>query len=520
MRLLAKARRIRDQRRKEASQVQRTNAQRKAEAKLDRERQGSTEKPDLSAYWTPNKGPQEQFFDSDCREILYGGQAGGGKSAALTALPLKWCHHPGFLGLTLRRTYPQGKQLRNYSRKLYRQVFPGLKPIKSEGYLWSFPSGAEATYGHCKDEDSHENYDGWEINLLCFDELTHFTEEQYKYLCARVRSSDPKLPKYIRATSNPGGPGHDWVFKHWGAWLDPDFEAEGLEPRKDENGRKLPPAKPGEVLWIRTRDDVSTYHREPVEGGLSRTFIPASLDDNPYIEPEYRDGLESLDAVRRAQLKDGDWLVRPAAGLYFNRLWCEIVDHVPEGATYVRYWDLAATQPEKDTSKKKEPDWTVGILMARLGTIYYIVDVIRGQWSPGEVRKRIKATAQLDGKLVAVRVPQDPGQAGKDQALQYKAELAGWNISSRIETGDKVQRFGPFSSQAETGKERAEDGKVKILRAPWYETYVWELEAFPTPGVKKDQVDATSGGFQMLAQPMTMLEAIEAQRRARQEANQ
>lgn len=490
MSLLAKARRLRTERQKRASQVQRTHAQKQAEAQLDRNRRGSTDRPKIEDYWKPSEGPQAEFFHSTCREILYGGAAGGGKSSALTALHLKWCHIPGYLGLTLRRTYPQGKQLRLYSKRLYREVFPGLKPIKSEGYLWTFPSGAEATYGHCKDEDSHEGYDGWEINCLCFDELTHFTETQYKYLCARVRSSNPDLPEFIRATSNPGGPGHEWVFRHWGPWLDPEFEGEGLEPRF-EDGKRVPPAKPGEVLWVVTTEGVESYHRREVPGSLSRTFIPASTADNPYLEKTYILQLEMLDAVRRAQLRDGNWLAKASAGDYFKREWVEVVPRAPDGIRWVRYWDFAGTKAKDHTKGKKrnDPDWTVGVLIGVLGSTIYVGDVIRRRDTPGVIKKLVLNTAQADGVEVAIGIPEDPGSAGKFQVSDFVSMLQGFIVLVERESGDKLTRFLPFSSQAE-------HGFVKVVKGPWNKAYFEELEAFPTPGIHDDQVDATSGGFQ------------------------
>lgn len=449
------------------------------------------EPPKLSDFWQPNPGPQAEFFHSECHEVLYGGEAGGGKSAALTALPLKWAHIDGFSAITIRREYKQTKQLRKYSRQLYRKVYPGLEPVKSEGYTWHFPSGAEASYGHCEHEDDHQKYDGEEIQLLCLDELTHFTRTQYLALSARVRTSDPRCPTYIRCTTNPGGPGHDWVFARWGAWLDPKFEAPGLEPRFAPDGERLPPAKPGEVFHICTLEDGSeTYHREEVPGSLSRTFIPAGTRDNPYISDAYRLQLNQLDPVRRAQLRDGDWLIKPAAGLYFKRGWVEFVDRdkLPAGIRWLRNWDLAATAPKPGES---EPDWTVGVLIGILGTDIYIADVIRVQDNPGKIEKLIKATAELDGKSVPIGLPQDPGQAGKSQVDQYVKALAGYTVLAETESGDKATRFGPFSTQAE-------HGNVKIVRGPWNATYISELEAFPTKGVKDDQVDGTSGGYRRL----------------------
>lgn len=144
----------------------------------------------LAGAWKPNPGPQSDFFYSNCREILYGGQAGGGKSEALTALPLRWAHLPGFVSLTLRRTIKQARDLQRKSRKINRKALPGVDPVKQPMYSWPLPGGGESTYGHCCLRDDFDQYDGWEINLANFDELTHFTEEQYLAICARVRSAD------------------------------------------------------------------------------------------------------------------------------------------------------------------------------------------------------------------------------------------------------------------------------------------------------------------------------------------
>lgn len=465
----------------------------------------SAEFVDPAAVFVPNPGPQAEFWASECREVLYGGQAGGGKSAALVALPLRWAHLPGFLALTLRRESTQTEDLVSKSRELYPRAFPGLSPTKSPRFRWDFPLGAKVLYGHCKDEDSYSQYDGWEINLVCFDELTHFTERQYKAICARVRSSRPGYPTYIRATTNPGGVGHEWVLRRWGAWLDPDFEAPGLPPKDDRPPG--PPARPGEVWWVRTDPDGGEeYFREcppPLlrENGtesnaLSRTFIPAKLSDNPHLllnDPSYSDQLDSLDPVRRAQLRDGNWLVKPAAGLYFKRSWCQLVEleDVPPDAELVRYWDRAST----DESAGGDPDYTAGVLMARSGHTYWVVNAIWRRMSPGRVDSLIEETARLDHEQwgdVMVAGSQDPGQAGVDQAHRFVAAMDGYRVAVRRETGDKVVRFGPFSSQAE-------HGNVRVVRGVWNNGYFGFLEAFPTKGEHDDPVDATSGAHRELS---------------------
>jgi predicted phage terminase large subunit-like protein len=122
----------------------------------------------------------------------------------------------------------------------------------------------------------------------------------------------------------------------------------------------------------------------------------------------------------------------------------------------------------------------------------YSADVVRKRDNPGAIETLIKATAELDGKQVSVGLPQDPGQAGKSQVNQYVKLLRGWTVLAEPENGDKGTRFGPFSTQAE-------HRKVRLVRGPWNAAYIAELEAFPTPGVHDDQVDATSGGYRRLA---------------------
>ena len=490
MRILAKLKRL---------QAMKTQAD---EIREQRVKQTAREAPvDPSSVFVPHAGPQTQFWKSECREVLYGGQAGGGKSASIIALPLKWARLPGFLALTLRRESTQSEDLARKSRELYPRAFPGLAPVKSPRYRWDFPSGASNVFGHCKNEDDFAQYDGWEINLLCFDEITHFTEQQYKYICARVRTAHQGYPTFIRATTNPGGVGHAWVFRHWGAWLDPEFEAEGL-PSKGERPPG-PPAKPGEVWWIRTLEDGrEVYYRDepPGEPGLpralSRTFIPARLEDNPTLaknDPAYAAELNKLDPVRRAQLRDGNWLVKPAAGLYFKRSWCLVVEpsDIPQDAEFCRYWDRAST----DESAGGDPDYTAGVLMAHHGNLYWIVHAIWKRLSPGKVDDLITTTAELDCAdwgAVMVASSQDPGQAGVDQARRFVASMDGHRVAARRETGDKVVRFGPFSSQAE-------HGNVRVVRGAWNEGYFGFLEAFPTPGEHDDPVDATSGAHKELS---------------------
>lgn len=445
---------------------------------------GSCPMCQLGVTWLPHEGPQEEFVGSEVRELLYGGQAGGGKSAALVAMPLRWVGHPEFNGIILRRDTTQLVKLLKEADALYPKAVPGAqRRMKGDAAVWRFPSGAQVRFEHCLLESDIARYDGDEFQYVGFDELTHFTLSQFTGLGARIRASVAGLPRYSRATSNPGGEGHAWVFERWRAWLDPQAKIPGLPDRFDEWGQHLPPARPGQVLWFHPETDQRVQAGTPLS--ISRTFIPAKLSDNPSLEqndPDYRAGIMALDPVRRAQLLRGDWLAKPGRGVYFKRGWFKMVEVAPtEVVSRVRTWDLAATE-ETPGKKSGDPDWTVGELWSKTKAGSFILeDVIRFRGRPLEVERAILNTAKADGRKVEILLPQDPGQAGKAQAEAFVRLLAGFIVRTQRPTGDKVTRAGPFSAQVE-------GGNVYLVEARWNAPFFEELEAFPE-GAHDDQVD-------------------------------
>ena len=174
----------------------------------------------------------------------------------------------------------------------------------------------------------------------------------------------------------------------------------------------------------------------------------------------------------------------PRGGGMFKREWFNVVETVPASGSVVRGWDLAA-------SETISAAFTAGVKMRRTPEgIFYIEDVIRFRGSAGKVDQVLKTTASQDGYMVRVDLPQDPGQAGKAQVKYLSRLLAGYNIRSSTETGDKETRALPFSAQAEAGN-------VKLVRGLWNETYLDELTIFPFSDYK-DQVDASSRAFSAL----------------------
>jgi predicted phage terminase large subunit-like protein len=150
---------------------------------------------------------------------------------------------------------------------------------------------------------------------------------------------------------------------------------------------------------------------------------------------------------------------------------------------------LGSRRDRKDRIQR--PDWTVGIKLGRdQNGGYWLLDMVRGRANPGDVDQMLLNTATQDGKPVCIGFGQDPGQAGKSQALHLVRALSGFTVVPASESGDKLTRFGPFSSQCRAGN-------VKILRGPWNEDLFRVLEGFPDL-VHDDEVDTCSGALDVL----------------------
>jgi predicted phage terminase large subunit-like protein len=174
----------------------------------------------------------------------------------------------------------------------------------------------------------------------------------------------------------------------------------------------------------------------------------------------------------------------PRGGGMFKRDWFEIIPAAPANCTWVRAWDLAATDAA-------DAAWTAGCRMGRTpGGEYVIADMCRIQGAPAAVERLLLNTATQDGTLVRGSIPQDPGQAGKAQVQYLVKQLAGFNYRASPETGDKVTRAQPLAAQAEVGN-------VKLVAGDWNTAFLDEITTFPV-GKWKDQVDAATRAFSEL----------------------
>lgn len=265
----------------------------------------------------------------------------------------------------------------------------------------------------------------------------------------------------------------------------------------------------GAVIIVMARwyeDDLAGYLLSTTEHGEWAELRLPALCDDPDGDPLGRQlgeplwperwPAEELESRRRAvTLEFGEqiWLAqyqqtpRPLEGGMFPEDRWQFVDRdtiAGTPGTWVRGWDLAATADGGD--------WTVGVLVGQLVDGRFVVaDARRGQWSADQVRSEIRRAAADDPPGTHVQIPQDPGQAGKDQAQQLIRMLAGHSAAAEPVTGSKETRATGMSAQ-----QRARN--VWLVDAEWNGRYVAELAGFPR-GAHDDQVDASTEAFNVLA---------------------
>lgn len=413
---------------------------------------------------------------------MFGGAAGSGKSWALLLETLRHVTtNRRFAAAYFRRNTTQIKNpggLWDQSMRLY----PYVGGIPNHTLEWRWPDGGRVKFGHLEHEVSKLDWHGAELPLICFDELCTFTAGQFWYLLSRNRSMSG-VKGYVRATCNPDA--DSWVADLIAWWINQD------------TGYPIP-WRSGVLRWfVRIEDRLEwadSYdelkQRLPDSEPKSLTFIGATLADNPALmqaDPGYRANLMAMQLVERERLLGGNWKIRPSAGLYFRREWCTVVDAAPAVMSVKRGWDLAATA----FTGTNNPDWTCGVKMGRTPQgHYYVLDARWMRGNPGEVRRFIGNVASEDTDSVHIQIPQDPGSAGKDQVQSIVGSLPGYVVRFATNNGDKLTRFSPFSAQCEAGN-------VSIVRGPWNERFLSELEAFPE-ALHDDCPDATSTAFKSL----------------------
>ena len=241
--------------------------------------------------WVYNPGPQGDAFYTEADELFYGGQAGGGKSDLLIGLSLT-AHKKS---LVLRRTNKEANKL----VERYAEVIGHRKGWNGQDNVWRI-DGRVIDISGCQHEDDKQKFKGSPHDFIGFDEISDFTETQYRFIIGWNRSADQaQRCRVVCAGNPPTTPEGLWVLKYWGPWVDPGHPN---------------PAKPGELRWFTTINGEDTEVDGPgphmIEGepimARSRTFIPAELSDNPDLaSTNYGSVLAALPEELRAAYKEG-----------------------------------------------------------------------------------------------------------------------------------------------------------------------------------------------------------------------
>lgn len=457
----------------------------------------------------PQAGPQEAFLSSPADIVIFGGSAGCGKTFAELMDPLRYIKIRGFNCTIFRKNANQITQaggLWDESMELYTKVKGATPSIAEREWRFKDAGGStisKVTFRHIERDVEVHSYQGGQICALFFDELTHFSSYTFFYMLSRNRSTCGVMP-YVRATTNPDP--DSWVREFIDWWIGED----GF-PIKERSGvLRYMVRINGSIIWGDSKEELWEKCDLETEDERTKvksvTFIPALLSDNPALlqkDPGYRANLEALPEVERQQLLYGNWNAKNSAGKVFRRSQAPMIQVEPTDIVQVcRAWDIAATEKKKASD---DPDYTAGVLMGkRKDGSFVVLDVINQRVNASEVERLIVNTAIADKAKYKfkykIRLPQDPGGAGKIVANTYVKALAGYSVTALPVTGSKENRATPLAAQWQVGN-------VYVMAGDWNDAYFRQLESFPD-GSHDDMVDASSDSFNELATSQFNIRAL------------
>lgn len=374
---------------------------------------------------------QAEFLALTAREALYGGAAGGGKSDALLMGALEYVHVPGYSALILRRTFRDLNQPDAIMARSHDWLRGTDARWNDRDKRWTFPSGATLTFGYIDHERDKEQYQGAALQYIGWDELTQFPEAWYRWLFSRLRRlAGSSVPLRVRAATNPGGIGHEWVRRRF---VDP--------------------------------------------GDAGKPFVPARIVDNPSLDSDdYLSSLAELDSTTLAQLRDGVW-VRDAEGLVYRYdQERNSVPVAPELQRYILGIDYGARSPTAFV-----------VLGWRLGdpTVY----VLRAWKKPGmSPSQAAEAVTALKTEFKFSKIIGDTGGLGAGYA-----EEARTRFHLPIEPAEKTDKLGYIkllNGDLERGRIKVVRDACAPLVAEWCELPWHEAQDKEAPGFDNHCADA------------------------------
>ncbi len=440
----------------------------------------------------PQPGMQTVASESEADVIFVGGQAGPGKSWWLFRECMRHHQVAGWKALVLRRKGSQALEsggVWDATSEMYRAY--GAVSVQSPKMRHTFPSGSTVTAGGCQHDANRFDFDSSEYGFIGFDQVEQFTETMFWYIAMSRTRAMTGIRSRVGATANPvtekdkvggwlckllmdGG----WVSRDTGYALDDMSGVVRWLYRKDSGpGFDFFDSKEGAV---KARPAMASRGAQPI----SVTFIPGKLEENPALEaadPKYRSRLEALPWIERQRLLGGNWKVSAEGGGICRREWFRRLPRDPGSVSYgqpidekfyrksVRAWDLAGTDASEDHAKDRTASVKSG--RAKKSGRFVIRDCFAVQLGPRAVLDLIVRTALLlDGPRVVVRIPQDPGQAGKSQVLHITTAIREAfaedgrrppKIVAKVVRGSKLKRGEPFYTDAEPARTSA-DGEVEL----------------------------------------------------------
>ncbi len=362
--------------------------------------------------WAPQSKPQWEAFLTPAFETLFGGSAGGGKSDLL--LGLAYYSHKSVL--LLRRTFPDLE--RSLIQRSW-QIYGDVKRYNGSKHVWRFDDQT-IEFGHLEHNKDVAMYQSAQYDLIGFDELTQFTSFQYEYMLSRARTVIPGQRVRVVGCTNPGGEGNDWVMERWAPWLDKGYPH---------------PARPGELRWFKRLKDGREVECEPNDpDGVSRTFIPAKLEDNPYLGDEYRRLLNLLPEPYRSQLLNGDWQAGQMDDAY---------QVIPTA------WIRAAMDRWKEEDRPEGGNPVIGVDVARGGEDQTVLAKCYKGWWVAPLQKvpgRLTPDGQSVAQLIALALTEGGranvdvvgvGASAYDIARLQKLKVSPINFAERSIATDK-----------------------------------------------------------------------------------
>jgi hypothetical protein len=347
-------------------------------------------------------------------EAFFGGAAGGGKSDCLVIEALRQVNVPNYKALILRKTYPMLRELIDKSRWYYPQACKKARYNGTEHY-WTFPSGAKIYFGNVRNTTFKTDYQGQQYDFIGFDELTHFTFDEYIYFMSRNRPSGPGTVCYVRATGNPGGIGHQWVKQRFVTAATP--------------GTKIV----GDV-------EVETPAGEKLKMKRSRVFIPSRVFDNQKLldnNPNYLANLASLPWAERQSLLYGSWDAfqgqvfcewRNAHEHYQDQRWTHVIDpfEIPKHWEIIRSYDWGFARPFS-------VGWTA---VSETGRMFRVRELYGCK--PGQPNTGLEWPDQKIAREILRIEKDDPNLAGHnivgvaDPAIGLKRDQAGYGAAAAM----------------------------------------------------------------------------------------